>query len=477
LQKTKKILLIEGYLEQGLLVTNSRSLIRHYVKSFEFKIDILSVLAFDFIALYYKNYQPLCRINRLLKINRLIEFRFKSETRIKNPYIFRIAFLLGLIIVLIHINACVYYLLSTYIGLGTDGFVLLNTTDILLAYSSCFYWSTLVLTTVGEVNAPTDDLESIYLVVSFLVAIVLFASIVGNVGSMLQNMNRQKNDYQSKVDAVKSYMKSKKVNNEVQHRIVKWFDYKWTNKQTDNTEEILSNLPAKLVSEIAKNINLERIKKVNIFADCESGFLEDLVTRLKLKVYSPDTYVCRKGDIGKEMFIVKKGKLVVVSEDGKTIFVVLQKGAYFGELSILNLPGNKNGNRRTASVKSLGFSELFSLSKTDLWDVLSDYPITKLNLVEKGKTILRKDNLLIEDDDQKVEADIYLDEEKDYEHYSPIRKIELVEAIYDNLRKQIDKVSNEIDNNIEEISVMASDYIDLCQKYTLFEQEASAFFE
>ena len=52
-------------------------------------------------------------------------------------------------------------------------------------------------------------------------------------------------------------------------------------------------------------------------------------------------------------------------------------GAVFGEVSILNIPGNKTGNRRTANVRSVGYSDLFSLSKDDLWDTLAEYPEAK----------------------------------------------------------------------------------------------------
>ena len=97
------------------------------------------------------------------------------------------------------------------------------------------------------------------------------------------------------------------------------------------------------------------------------------------------------------MYIVKRGKLSVVGDDGKTVFATLGDGAVFGELSVLNITGNKTGNRRTANVRSVGYSDLFVLSKTDLWDVLQDYPDAKEMLVERGKTILRKDNLLDEE--------------------------------------------------------------------------------
>ena len=39
-----------------------------------------------------------------------------------------------------------------------------------------------------------------------------------------------------------------------------------------------------------------------------------------------------------------------------------------------------SGNRRTASVRSVGYSDLFVLSKQDMWDVLKDYPAARVRL-------------------------------------------------------------------------------------------------
>lgn len=62
----------------------------------------------------------------------------------------------------------------------------------------------------------------------------------------------------------------------------------------------------------------------------------------KFQVFSPGDYICRKGDIGREMYIVKQGRLQVVADDGQKVFATLQEGAVFGELSILNIAGKYN---------------------------------------------------------------------------------------------------------------------------------------
>ncbi|XP_011502847.1 PREDICTED: cyclic nucleotide-gated cation channel-like isoform X2 [Ceratosolen solmsi marchali] len=82
------------------------------------------------------------------------------------------------------------------------------------------------------------------------------------------------------------------------------------------------------------------------------------------------------------MYIVNRGRLQVVADNGKTVLATLKAGSYFGEISILNMgtAGKECGNRRTASVRSVGYSDLFVLSKKDMWDVLKEYPAARVRL-------------------------------------------------------------------------------------------------
>ncbi|NXS08591.1 CNG3 protein, partial [Neodrepanis coruscans] len=374
-----------GYLEQGLLVKEEQKLREKYKKSFQFKLDFLSIIPTD--LLYFKlglNY-PELRINRLLRVARMFEFFQRTETRTNYPNIFRISNLVMYIVIIIHWNACVYYSISKAIGFGADTWVYPNTSDPEFArltrkYVYSLYWSTLTLTTIGETPPPVRDSEYFFVVVDFLVGVLIFATIVGN--------------FQARIDAIKQYMHFRNVSKDMEKRVIKWFDYLWTNKKAVDEREVLKYLPDKLRAEIAINVHLETLKKVRIFADCEAGLLVELVLKLQPQVYSPGDYICRKGDIGREMYIIKEGKLAVVADDGITQFVVLSDGSYFGEISILNIKGSKAGNRRTANIKSIGYSDLFCLSKDDLMEALTEYPDAKAMLEEKGKQILMKDGLL-----------------------------------------------------------------------------------
>ena len=44
----------------------------------------------------------------------------------------------------------------------------------------------------------------------------------------------------------------------------------------------------------------------------------------------------------------------------------------------------------------MGYSELFHLSKEDLWEALKEYPETSESLLEKKKAMLRKEGMLDE---------------------------------------------------------------------------------
>uniref|UniRef100_A0A8C3N1X5 Uncharacterized protein n=1 Tax=Geospiza parvula TaxID=87175 RepID=A0A8C3N1X5_GEOPR len=390
-----------GFLEQGLLVKDLKKLRDNYIPTLQFKLDVLSSLPTDLAYFWVGLHCPELRFNKLLRFSRMFEFFDRTETRTSHPNLFRISNLVLYILVIIHWNACIYYAISKAIGFGEDSWVYPNVTEpeygsLTREYVYCLYWSTLTLTTIGETPPPVRDEEYLFVIFDFLVGVLIFATIVGNVGSMISNMNATRAEFQARIDAVKHYMQFRKVSKELETKVIKWFDYLWTNKKAVDEREVLKNLPDKLRAEIAINVHLETLKKVRIFQNCEAGLLVELVLKLRPQVFSPGDFVCRKGDIGKEMYIIKEGKLAVVGDDGTTQYALLTAGGCFGEISILNIKGSKMGNRRTANIISLGYSDLFCLSKEDLMEAVTEYPDAKRILEERGREILMKEGLLDE---------------------------------------------------------------------------------
>ncbi|XP_077575841.1 cyclic nucleotide gated channel subunit alpha 1a isoform X2 [Stigmatopora nigra] len=391
-----------GFLEQGLMIKDEKLLRDRYVNSFQFQLDVVSMLPTDILYFFLGLDYPEIRVNKLLRIGRMMEFTKRTETKTNYPNIFRIGNLIMYILIIIHWNACFYFSFSKSIGFGADDWVYPAIDDPeepafgqpMRKYAFSLYWSTLTLTTIGETPPPALDSEFIFHVVDFLVGVLIFATIVGNIATMISNMNAAQAQFQSRIDNIKQYMQVRKVSKDLELRVIKWFDYLWNNGKAQDEREVLRYLPDKLKAEIAIQVHMETLKKVRIFSDCEAGLLIELVLKLRPQVFSPGDYICKKGDIGREMYIIKDGKLAVVADDGITQFVVLGSGSYFGEISILNIKGSKAGNRRTANIRSIGYSDLFCLSKDDLMESLTEYPDAKGMLEEKGRQILMKDGLI-----------------------------------------------------------------------------------
>uniref|UniRef100_A0A8C9RIS1 Cyclic nucleotide gated channel subunit alpha 2a n=1 Tax=Scleropages formosus TaxID=113540 RepID=A0A8C9RIS1_SCLFO len=425
-----------GFLEQGLLVKDLSKLRDHYIRTMQFKLDVISILPTDLAYISMGVHMPQLRFNRLLRFSRLFEFFDRTETRTSYPNIFRIGNLVLYILVIIHWNACIYFAISKSLGFGSDSWVYPNISDpefssLTRGYIYSLYWSTLTLTTIGEMPAPVKDEEYLFVVFDFLVGVLIFATIVGNVGAMISNMNANRAEFQARIDAIKQYMQFRKVSKELEARVIKWFDYLWTNKKTMDEQEVLKNLPNKLRAEIAINVHLDTLKKVRIFQDCEAGLLVELVLKLRPQVFSPGDYICRKGDIGKEMYIIKEGRLAVVADDGVTQYAILTAGSCFGEISILNIQGSKMGNRRTANIRSIGYSDLFCLSKDDLMEAVMEYPDAKKALEERGREILLKEGLL----DENVAAGLGGEEMEE--------KVERLEASLDTLQTRFARMLGE----------------------------------
>ena len=78
-------------------------------------------------------------------------------------------------------------------------------------------------------------------------------------------------------------------------------------------------------------------------------------------------------------------EICLISSETNDVLTRLGAGDFFGEIGILNIDG---ANRRTADVRSVGYSELFSLSKEDVLEGCRDYPEAERKLYEYAQNRL-----------------------------------------------------------------------------------------
>lgn len=381
------------------MVENRKEVHMHYIRKKYFILDVITLIPLDIVMVLFQRQHVLMRTNRLLRIYRMNQFFDKTETHTNVPHTFRILNMFLYIFMCIHFFACVYFFISYKVGFGNDEWVFPNISDpryssVTSQYVYSIYWATLTLTTIGEMHQPQKDVELIFVTISFLVGVLIFASIVGSVGNMITNINVARSEFLKRMDAVKKYFEMRGVDKDIQERVFRWFSYIWENKLSFEEDSALAVIPTKLRAEVLINVHLNTLKRVSIFKDCEAGLLAELVLKLKLMVFSPNDMICKKGDVGREMYIIKNGWVQVISDTGNEIYATLTDGSVFGEVSLLNIPGSKYGNRRTANVRSVGYSDIFVLSKEDLWDTLKDYPDAKDRLMERGRFVLMQQNLV-----------------------------------------------------------------------------------
>ncbi|XP_076165320.1 uncharacterized protein LOC143145643 isoform X1 [Ptiloglossa arizonensis] len=372
-----------GYLEDGVLQTDATKLRNHYTNSTTFYMDILCLLPLDFLYLSI-GFNSILRSFRLVKIYRFWAFMDRTERHTNYPNLFRSTSLIHYLLVIFHWNGCLYHIIYKNNGFGSKNWVFSDseTADVVKQYLQSYYWCTLALTTIGDLPRPRSKGEYLFVIAQLLFGLLLFATVLGHVANIVTSVSAARKEFQAKLDGVKTYMRMRRVPKHLQVKVIKWFDYLWLTQKCSDEEKAVSCLPDKLKAEIAINVHLDTLRRVEIFQNTEAGFLCELVLRLRPVLFSPGDYICRKGEVGKEMYIVNRGRLQVVADNGKTVLATLKAGSYFGEISILNMgtAGKECGNRRTASVRSVGYSDLFVLSKKDMWDVLKEYPAARIRL-------------------------------------------------------------------------------------------------
>ena len=138
---------------------------------------------------------------------------------------------------------------------------------------------------------------------------------------------------------------------------------------------------------------IEYIRNIPLFAKLKEAQLKEIARRCTSAQFRKGDVIFHKTDPSTDLYIVNSGKLKAVLNDEEGDEIVLaqfEKGAFFGELSLLD------GKGRSATIVADKDSELSVLKKDLFLDLLYKNPKIAVELMAKLVERLRKADDMIE---------------------------------------------------------------------------------
>ncbi|KAM9552818.1 cyclic nucleotide-gated channel beta-3 [Salvelinus alpinus] len=357
----------------------------HYREIPRFNLDMISIIPFELLGIPF-GFSALYRLNRLLRIDMFFEFSDRLESIMAKAYIWRVGRTTGYLLYMLHLNACFYYVASVYLGIGTSKWVYDGEGT---AYLRCYYFAVRSLINIGGLPEPGTVFEICFQMTNFFTGVFVFSSLIGQMRDVIGAATQGQTYFRASMDGCVEYMNTFTIPDLVQNRVRTWYNYTWDAQGMLDESILLEQMPLVMRTAIGVDVNFATFDKIALFQGCDKQMLVDMLLRLKSIIYLPGDFVVKKGDIGKEMYIIKGGEVQVVGgPDNSIVFVTLKAGCVFGEISLLQ-SAKDGGNRRTANVKAHGFVNLFVLDKKDLVDILVHYPNSQRVLAKKGRKLMK----------------------------------------------------------------------------------------
>jgi CRP/FNR family cyclic AMP-dependent transcriptional regulator len=143
---------------------------------------------------------------------------------------------------------------------------------------------------------------------------------------------------------------------------------------------------------------LEFLPSIALFGGLEEPTLRRIIDLMQEHVCPAGSVICKQGEVGRSMYVVRKGEAVVYreTEHGHRVKMVrMGEGEFFGEMTLIDIM------KRSASVMVEGEALLYSLGNRELYKLYQDdvpgYVMVLQNICRELSRRLRSTNQKLSD--------------------------------------------------------------------------------
>lgn len=234
-----------------------------------------------------------------------------------HPALASAVWMLAILFVIAHLVACVWH-----------GLVVLNEQDsnkerhwvktnqltevsTSRVYLISLYWAFTTMTTVGygDITVVTNN-EKAFAIVVMIIGGICFGYIVGNVTSMLENLDMVGALHEQKLDAVKEYLYDRQYPGVMAVKIKEHFRYMYGRLGVfSDANEIYDELPFSLQIELSYELNWELIQQTPILSHpyATGPFVANMCRKLIPCAANAGEFLFFEGEIATHIFILRTG--------------------------------------------------------------------------------------------------------------------------------------------------------------------------
>ncbi|KAL0111234.1 hypothetical protein PUN28_012846 [Cardiocondyla obscurior] len=389
------------------VILDPKLIAKHYLRTWFF-LDLISSIPLDYIFLIFnqdfsESFQilhagralrilrlaKLLSLVRLLRLSRLVRYvsQWEEVYFLNMASVFmRIFNLICMMLLIGHWSGCLQFLVPMLQGFPSNSWVAINELQNsfwLEQYSWALFKAMSHMLCIGYGRFPPQSLTDMWLtMLSMISGATCYALFLGHATNLIQSLDSSRRQYREKVKQVEEYMAYRKLPREMRQRITEYFEHRYQGKFFDE-ELILGELSEKLREDVINYNCRSLVASVPFFANADSNFVSDVVTKLRYEVFQPGDIIIKEGTIGSKMYFIQEGIVDIVMANGE-VATSLSDGSYFGEICLLT------NARRVASVRAETYCNLFSLSVDHFNAVLDQYPLMRRTMESVAAERLNK---------------------------------------------------------------------------------------